>query len=330
MKVVKIGKNESGQRMDKFLKKYLKEAGTGFLYKMLRKKNILLNKKKAEGKEMLVQGDEITFYLADETLDKFRGISNQQSVDIAYPVTKLDIIYQDEDVVFINKPAGMLSQKATSQDVSMVEYFTGYLLEKKEITKQQLETFHPSICNRLDRNTSGLILAGKTLSGLQGLSALLKNRNMEKYYLCLVKGVVKEACLCQAFLVKNKKTNQVKVQEKSVEGAEMIQTRYEPLWSNGKETLLKVELITGKSHQIRCHLASMGYPLAGDPKYGDPVWNKSWKEKTGLKRQFLHAWEIHFPEHMDILKNLEGKTYQAPLSEDLRKTLLTAGCKMVL
>ncbi len=245
-------------------------------------------------------------------------------------MTKLDIIYQDEDVVFINKPAGMLSQKSASQDVSMVEYFIGYLLETKEITKQQLETFHPSVCNRLDRNTSGLILAGKTLSGLQGLSALLKNRNMEKYYLCLVKGVVKETCLCQAFLVKNKKTNQVKVQEEPAEGAETIRTRYEPLWTNGKETLLKVELITGKSHQIRCHLASMGYPLAGDPKYGDPAWNKRWKEKTGLNRQFLHAWEIHFPEQMDVLKNLEGKTYRAPLPEDLRKTLLTTGCKMVL
>lgn len=331
MRNLKIGKNEAGQRMDKFLKKYFKEAGSGFLYKMLRKKNILLNGKKAEGKEMLVQGDQITLYLAEETIDKFRGIPEraaEHSVKNPYPVRKLDIVYEDEDVLFLNKPAGILSQKAQPQDVSMVEYVIGYLLEQGKISREQLETFHPSVCNRLDRNTSGLILAGKTLPGLQMLSRKLKNRDMEKNYLCLVKGSVRQGRHCKGYLVKNRASNQVRISQKPVEGGEYIETRYQPLWRDEECSLLKVELITGKSHQIRSHLASLGYPLAGDPKYGDPLWNREWKKRTGLNRQFLHAWEICFPEDEKECSSINGKTYDAPVPSDLKKVLEWKGCTM--
>ncbi|MFR2718626.1 MAG: RluA family pseudouridine synthase [Ruminococcus sp.] len=329
MRKLEIGKNDAGQRMDKYLKKYFREAGSGFLYKMLRKKNIVLNGKKAEGKEILAKGDIISLYLAEETIEKFRGKADLvQKAGKVYPVMPLEILYEDENLLFINKPAGVLSQKASSRDVSMVEYLIGYLLEQGKITEKELETFHPSVCNRLDRNTSGLILAGKSLEGLQKLSQVLKERSMKKYYLCLVKGEVKKKTVGKAWLLKDQKKNQVQVYSQPVSGAALIETAYEPLWSDGAQTLLKVDLITGKSHQIRCHLASLGYPLAGDEKYGDERWNREWKKKTGLSRQFLHAWEICFPQEEDCLKALSKKTVQAPLPEDLKKVLESIEVKL--
>ena len=190
MRDLTIGKNEAGQRMDKYLKKYFPEAGSGFLYKMLRKKNILLNEKKADGKEMLKQGDRIRLYLAEETIEKFRGgqmkpaVSGRKTSDI-----KLDVIYEDDHVAIVNKPAGMLSQKAKPSDLSLVEYFQQYLLETGAISEQELETFHPAPCNRLDRNTSGLVLCGKSLAGLQALSEALKLRTLKNiiWHWCLEK-----------------------------------------------------------------------------------------------------------------------------------------------
>ena len=292
MRDLTIGKNEAGQRMDKYLKKYFPEAGSGFLYKMLRKKNILLNEKKADGKEMLKQGDRIRLYLAEETIEKFRGgqmkpaVSGRKTSDI-----KLDVIYEDDHVAIVNKPAGMLSQKAKPSDLSLVEYFQRYLLETGAISEQELETFHPAPCNRLDRNTSGLVLCGKSLAGLQALSEALKLRTLKKYYLALVLGKADRPGHQKAWLSKDTKTNQVKVSTGQVPESSPIETAWEPVWSNGEETLLKVELITGKSHQIRCHLASLGYPLAGDPKYGNARWNRRLKQEYGLKRQFLHSHE---------------------------------------
>ncbi|MGN1140536.1 MAG: RluA family pseudouridine synthase [Oliverpabstia sp.] len=329
MRIISIEKNESGQRMDKFLKKYFKEAGSGFLYKMLRKKNILLNDKKAEGKEMLKEGDTITLYLAEDTIEKFRGVVYTESEDEqAYPTVLLDILYEDSDFMIINKPAGILSQKSSDQDISMVEYIIGYLLSTGQITARELETFHPSVCNRLDRNTSGLILAGKSLSGLQFFSRVLKERSIKKYYLCLVRGKITEKKHCKAYLKKDLRSNQVRVLERPEKDAAVIETSYEPLWGNKNETLLKVELITGKSHQIRSHLASMGYPLAGDPKYGDKNWNRVLKKNDGLDRQFLHAWQIEFPDFEGVGQVLSRKVICAPLPQDLKKVLNKAGCNI--
>ena len=159
MREVTIGAKESGQRFSKFLEKYFKEAQTSFLYKMLRKKNIKLNDKKATGSEMLQTGDKVTVYFSDETFEKFRG----ETKKVSYPVIDLDIVYEDEDVLIVNKPAGMLSQKAKPQDVTLVEYILGYLQKKGEWSPK--DSLKPGICNRLDRNTSGLVIAGKSLRG---------------------------------------------------------------------------------------------------------------------------------------------------------------------
>ena len=257
MREVTIGAKESGQRFSKFLEKYFKEAQTSFLYKMLRKKNIKLNDKKATGSEMLQTGDKVTVYFSDETFEKFRG----ETKKVIYPVIDLDIVYEDEDVLIVNKPAGMLSQKAKPQDVTLVEYILGYLQKKGEWSPK--DSLKPGICNRLDRNTSGLVIAGKSLRGLQKMSELLKDRTMDKYYLTIVEGVMKEHSVVRGYLKKDEQTNRVQIFSEDGEGRVWIETGYEPLRTNGTVTLLKVKLVTGKTHQIRGHLASLGHPLLG-------------------------------------------------------------------
>ena len=303
-----IKENESGQRLDEYLKKYLPEAPGSFIYKMLRKKNITLNGKKAAGQEKLKNGDSVKFFLAEETIEKFAGTA---AASEEYPVKKdLEIIYEDENMLLVNKPAGMLSQKAKKEDVSLVEYVIGYLLAGGSITKEELQTFHPGICNRLDRNTSGMVVAGKSLAGLQIMGEALKERSLAKYYLCLVKGCINETSHIQGYLKKDERTNKVTVSQKMTEGASAIETEYEPVAYRKDLTLLKVHLITGRTHQIRAHLASIGHPLMGDYKYGNVFWNHQY-EKYGVKAQMLHSYELHFPKMPEPLENLSGKVYQA-------------------
>lgn len=308
MKEIIIRRNEAGQRLDKLLKKYLSEAPSGFLYKMLRKKNIVLNGKKATGNEKLTEGDLVCLYLADETICKFSARS-----DRVYGGMPIEVIYEDEDLLLLNKPSGMLSQKAEKKDTSVVEYVISYMLEKKEITEEDLLLFKPAVCNRLDRNTSGIIIAGKSMPGLQTMGQLLKERTLEKYYLCAVKGQIRKERRIQGFLWKDKEQNVVKI-TKEGEGAP-IETEYLPLAWNDSVTLLKVHLITGKSHQIRAHLASIGNPLVGDYKYGDPVFNEFYKKQFQITSQLLHAYQITFPTLRGECKAVSGKTFTAKTPE---------------
>lgn len=302
MKEFIINENEAGQRFDKYLAKLLREAPKSFFYKMMRKKNITLNGKKATGNEKLLSGDHVKLFLSDETFEKFSG-------SIAAPRAHhvLDIIYEDENILLINKPAGMLSQPTDDGTPSLVEYLTGYLLENGSLTEEDLRTFRPSVCNRLDRNTSGLIAAGKSLVGLQTLSEMFKLRELHKYYLCLVEGILDEEKYIKGYLAKDKKSNKVTIYKQEKENALPIETRYFPLENNGKRTLLKVELITGRAHQIRAHLASEGHSVVGDPKYG--------KTEKKLSGQLLHSFQMEFPELTGVLSYLSGKIFTAPVPE---------------
>ena len=330
MRTLEIGKNQAGQRLDKYLKKYFREAPDSFLYRMLRKKNILLNEKKAAGGEKLKEGDTIRLYLAEETIEKFRGNPDPADSRRKQGRTALDVIYQDEDVIIINKPAGMLSQKAGAKDVSLVEHLIGYLLDTGGITREELATFRPSVCNRLDRNTSGLVLAGKSLKGLQELSLALKERTVKKYYICLAKGALERHGHFRGYLTKETAGNRVRIRTEEEEGASPVETAFVPLWSSGTCTLLKVELITGRTHQIRSHLASLGHPLAGDPKYGDAGWNRKLAKEYGLKRQFLHAYELDFSGMGGGLAQLEKARFTAPLPADLTMVLKNMRCPLKL
>ncbi|MCR5703980.1 MAG: RluA family pseudouridine synthase [Eubacterium sp.] len=306
MQQIEIGKNEAGQRFDKFLFKYFKEAGSGFLYKMLRKKNITLNGKKSDGKEKLEEGDVVKIFMADETIAKFKGESTIPIV----PEIPLDIIYEDEHILIINKPSGMLSQKAKDSDISANEYILSYLVHQGKIDKNELSTFKPSICNRLDRNTSGLLVAGKTLKGLQEMAEMLQERTVQKYYLAVVHGELTEKKKITGYLYKDEKANKVSVSSNPTKGSP-IATEYEPIRSNKKFTLVKIHLITGKPHQIRAHLSSVGYPIVGDYKYGNRFINDEFKKKYGIKDQMLHSWQMVFPSLSDELEALSNQKIEA-------------------
>lgn len=316
MQEIIITKNEAGQRFDKFLFKYFKEAPSSFIYKMLRKKNIVLNGKKSDGRDKLREEDTIRVFMADETIAKFRGGGVSE---IVKPVD-LDIVYEDEHVIFVNKPSGMLSQKAKDTDVSMNEYIISYLVNSGNLKEEDLQTFKPGICNRLDRNTSGLIVAGKSLAGLQEMSRMFKERTMDKYYLALVKGMVKDSRTIKGYLLKTQESNKVYISDSDGKG-QYIETEYQPLKYQDSLTLLKVKLVTGKPHQIRAHLASIGHPIIGDYKYGNKKINDQYKKTYGIENQMLHSWQLVFGEVEGACNNLSGKTFTASPPKEFEQIL---------
>lgn len=332
MQSFQIGKNEAGQRLDKFLHKYLPNAGNGFLYKMIRKKNITLNGKKAEGSEFLKEGDNVSFFFSEETFFKFSGISPSTEFSSCKDLKEdtaieeyasaykkfqdIQIIYEDAHVLLLNKPAGILTQKAQKDSLSANEWLISYLLHTGQITLQELHTFRPSVCNRLDRNTSGLVLCGKSFAGSQSLSCLIRERSVKKLYRTFVKGQMNETKHITGYLAKDEQKNKVSVSlAKAREDMAPIETVFEPIKALSDMTYLEVELITGKTHQIRAHLAAIGHPILGDYKYGDKKWNDRYQQNYGIRSQVLHAYRMEFPELEGVLEPLSGKKFKAPLPE---------------
>lgn len=333
MREIVIEKNEAGQRLDKFLAKYMNEASKSFFYKMMRKKNITLNGKKCEGNEKLAEGDVVKLFLAEDTIEKFSSVQVQEVKKV-----DLDILYEDDEIILVNKPAGMLSQKAKETDESLVEYLIDYLLESGKLTENGLRAFRPSVCNRLDRNTSGIVAAGKSLAGLQMLSGVFKDRSIHKYYQCLVSGEIRDVKTVDGWLLKDEKKNQVRILTEAEakrfggrggdEEPKRIRTKYEPMATDGRFTLLRVTLLTGRSHQIRAHLASLGHPIVGDSKYGG-VSKVSSSGRT-VKYQLLHSYRLEFPKLAEPFAYLSGKVFEAPMPGYFASVLKETGIKKYL
>lgn len=349
----KITDKEAGQRFDKYLHRILPNAGSSFLYKMLRKKNITLNDRKADGSEKIAVGDSVKIYFAEETLLKFRWTaaaneseyavydidtgSERQPQNIAEDylaayrkISGVRILYENRHILLVDKPAGVLSQKAKSTDISLNEWLIGYLFESGFMTEQEFTMYKPSVCNRLDRNTSGIVLCAKSLQGAQILGELLKNRTLHKYYQTYVKGIIEKERLVEGYLHKDEKHNKVTVIPKEtpqmtdadIKNQSMVKTEtsyirtsYKPLRVEDDKTLIEVELITGKPHQIRAHLASIGHPLLGDYKYGNQAWNEEYRKKYHVKSQLLHAYKVVFPTLTEPFADISGRTFYANLPD---------------
>lgn len=323
MKELTVQSQDAGQRFDKFLAKYLNKAPKSFVYKMLRKKNITLNGKKAEGNEKLEKGDCVRLFFSDETLEKF------SQVQISHVKQNLSILYEDEHILLINKPCGLLSQRAKPSDVSLVEQVQSYLLDTGAVTEESMRLFRPTVCNRLDRNTSGMVAAAKTLKGAQYLSQVFHDRTVHKYYHCLAAGRIQEASHLKGWLTKNPRTNQVQISKKAIsEESQPIETLLTPVSSCDDATLLEICLITGRSHQIRAHLASIGHPIIGDPKYGKASINREYEKAFGLKYQLLHSFRLEMPDTKNGFSYLNGKVFYALEPELFRKIAEEKGIRL--
>lgn len=303
MKEINITEQQQNQRLDKFLLKYFNKAPKSFIYKMLRKKRIKYNGKKGEGNEILQTGDRLQFYISEETMNDF-----MQQKQVYKAERHFNIIYEDENLLVVSKPAGLVVHPQYSSDKNtLIDQILYYLYQKGEYTPSKDATFTPAICNRLDRNTSGIIIAGKNLKTVQAVNHDIAKGNIKKYYIALVKGMITQPGEAISYLKKENEKNQVILYEQYKEGTKKIITKYKPIANTEDMTLLQIDLVTGRSHQIRAQMQKMGHCIIGDRKYGDEKYNAYFAKKFALSNQFLHAnrviwnnkeWIAPFPNNL--------------------------------
>ena len=313
MKEIVIDAAQKGQRLDKFVLKYLNKAPASFVYKMLRKKNIKLNDKRASGNELLNEGDSIKLFFSDETVSLFR----QEKGEIKKTSSLPEIIYEDENIIALNKPAGLIVHPDVNHKTDTLnDRIIYYLYSKGEYLPG--DVFKPSVCNRLDINTSGVVVAGKNYAALRELSRAFKEHSLKKEYLTVVKGEIKTPGQIEGYLAKTE-GNFVTISPQKEKNTKYVKTLYSPIKVRDGFTLLNVELLTGKSHQIRACLSYIGHPIVGDGKYGDMNTNRYFYG-FGLKNQLLHAKRLTlFTENE--LKYLWGKELVAPENHVFKRVL---------
>ena len=317
MKEIIITESTTNQRLDKFLFKLLPNATSSFIYKMLRKKNIVLNGKKATGNEKLLTGDSVKIFFSDDTYNTMAGLEKKASEYALYKdksFGNVHIISETEDYLILNKPANVLSQKASNEDYSLNEEIIAYLINTEKITEAEFELFHPSVANRLDRNTTGIILAGKTLKGQQFLSTALNDRTVKKLYHTIVKGRIDADFTVKGFVIKDEASNSVKILENETKDSKYIETAFKVIKASDEYTLLEAHLITGRTHQIRASLSYYGHPILLDPKYGDRELNRKLIDKYHYKYQLLHAYSLTFADGQSFLAE-EPEIYRKIMGE---------------
>ena len=305
MRIITVNKNDAGQRLDKFLSKAVKGLPTSMMYKLIRTKKIKVNRKRTEQKYILVEGDEIQLFIKEEFFDS----PEKDMGALERIVPKLNILYEDENIMLLNKRPGVLvHEDSEAGENTLIMHVKAYLCQKGEYDPYTEQSFAPALCNRIDRNTGGIVIAAKNAEALRVMNEKIKNDELTKTYLCLVHGVPKKRSdELRGYLRKDSKNNTVEVRDNEFPGAKQIITRYRVLEAYGDSALLEVDLITGRTHQIRAHMSHIGHPLVGDGKYGV---NRDERAK-GYKYQALYAYKLYFKstDNESVLSYLEGKTF---------------------
>ncbi len=308
MQTLEIGKNDAGQRLDKFLTKRLKNLPQSLMYKYIRKKCIKVNGKKCDIDTRLNEGDVLTFFIKDEFFEEVKG----EQYDFLKAPSKLDIIYEDDNIMLLNKKPGLIVHPDENYHFdSLIGRIQHYLYDKGEYDPKDERAFAPALVNRIDRNTGGIVIAAKTAAALRTLNQKLKDRELEKLYLCTAVGIFdKKEDILNAYLEKNEKQNRVYISDKPTKDGKPIKTGYKVLAEKDGFSLLEVRLYTGRTHQIRAHMAHIGHPLLGDGKYGKNEINR----RMGYKWQALYSYKLSFCFTTDggELEYLNNKTFTAP------------------
>lgn len=306
LKEVRIGKNDAGQRLDRFLSKKLPLLPPSLLQKYIRLKRVKVNGKGSKRDVRLSEGDLLQLYINDEFFDQ--PSTENAFLMIANPV--LDIVYEDEQILLVNKRPGMVVHDDETESVNtLINHIQAYLYQKREWNPRWENSFAPALCNRIDRNTGGMVIAAKTAEALRIMNQKIHDREILKYYLCITLGKPKPPAgkLC-GYLLKDEVKKQVFVRHSPAPGAKTAVTYYRTLESRGELSLVECELLTGRTHQIRAQFADAGHPLLGDGKYGNGEKNR----KYGLQKQALYSYKLVFAFKTDagILNYLNEKTFE--------------------
>ena len=312
---INISENEENQRLDRFLRKYYKKAPLSYIYKLIRK-DVKINGKRGKEDTLLRAGDEMIIYISSEESDGYR-----EEKIVHKGRRQFKVAYEDENILIVEKPFGLLTHgDASEKKYHLANQVCGYLAEKGEYEPGTEKTFAPAPVNRLDRNTTGLVIFGKNNSSLQNLNQMIREKGyVSKYYLTVVAGQLKKELVLKDKMEKNRETNTVSVISMDEEGGKVMETIARPLNYKNGYTLVEVELITGRTHQIRAHLSKAGYPIIGDAKYGSRSINQKVDKKFGLTTQFLHAYRLKFFDGLGNLKYLAGKEVIGQLPENLAR-----------
>ncbi len=305
MREMTIGKNDAGQRLDRFVSKSLPLLPPALLQKYIRIKRIKVNGGRAQRDQRLQVGDVLQLYINDEFFDK----PCEENMFLTLFKPSLDIVYEDENIMLLNKRPGLVVHADETEKVNtLINHIQAYLYQKREWNPRWENAFTPALCNRIDRNTGGLVIAAKNAETLRIINEKIRDREIDKRYLCITLGVPKPPKgKIECFLLKDEKKKQVSVYHRPVSGAKTALTRYRTLETRGELSLLEVELQTGRTHQIRASFADLGCPLLGDGKYGNGEKNR----KYGETRQALYSYKLtfDFPTDAGILNYLKGKTF---------------------